>query len=493
MSVKFAAIKPINVYTNFQNKNENSQTTLPVKHSCKNDFEIFDKSIANINRALISNISFKGYFGDSQPVKKLFWNLTGRNDVYEDNWTNEHIYQVKNKKWVNAPVNELLKRTPEQAVQSIMTLTKPNDSYPYIPDYIPTPDFGDKWGRKANYIEINPRTVAKYNNGRSTEGLFGVMKLLPAIPTSFGKVANCIVLSELYPALWGEDASLYGVNLHTNQQISDTLLSEGLYGKMGADEQVKAFNDLAHLLGFKTGFRMPVLSGEINIQGRGFNWDNPNDRKSYTDALVWGLELGFDCVYFDSAKHVIDKDCMYQGLGDTPNAQQFAEVMYYARKNSHKDSVSFVGEKCNDNYRYKDIGLSAGTDWGKADDFNSVLWESQKQSSSDEYAAGAEVSNDNDYGNISYEQRLNRLNSVLFAYDNTDKKLPSYMQINDIFPLSPYTNTHEQMEHKKQMTAYDGWQECEKHWNGVFNNSEPSREYTQNVYHLFEHYINANI
>lgn len=39
-------------------------------------------------------LSFKGYYGDHQPLKKLFWISTNRNDIYEDNWTNDHIYSA---------------------------------------------------------------------------------------------------------------------------------------------------------------------------------------------------------------------------------------------------------------------------------------------------------------------------------------------------------------------------------------------------------------
>ena len=154
---------------------------------------------AHINLFKNYFIPFKGYYGDRQPLKKLFWISTGRNDVYEDNWTKEHIYTAGDKKWVNASPAELLTRTPEQLIQSVCTLTKPDMQYPGIPSYIPSPDYGDKWGRFANYIEINPRLVAKFEGDRISEGLLGVMKLLPAIPPSGGKCANCIVLSQLYP------------------------------------------------------------------------------------------------------------------------------------------------------------------------------------------------------------------------------------------------------------------------------------------------------
>ena len=204
----------------------------------QNEFEKFDLGLSAANRAFIS---FKGYYGDQQPAKKLFWHITGRNDVYEDNWTNEHLYQVGNKKWVNAYPNDILKRSMEQTLQSICTLTKPPLQYPGIPSYIPSPRIGgyesDKWGRHANYIEINPRLVAKYENGRISEGLFGVLKLITAIPPSARSFANCIVISQLYPTIYGDgtthDSGLYCANLH--EGISKNLTVPGLNGKMGDD------------------------------------------------------------------------------------------------------------------------------------------------------------------------------------------------------------------------------------------------------------------
>ena len=77
-----------------------------------------------------SGTTFKGYYGDIQPVKKLFYIVSGKNAVYEDAWTNSHLYQVGSKKWVNAHPIELMKRTAEQALQSICTLIKPNNQYP---------------------------------------------------------------------------------------------------------------------------------------------------------------------------------------------------------------------------------------------------------------------------------------------------------------------------------------------------------------------------
>ena len=107
----------------------------------KNNFELFDLQKSNLNKSLIS---FKGYYGDQQPLKKLFWISTGRNDVYEDNWAKSHLYQVGRKKWINARPSELLRLTPERTIQSLCTIIKPENQYPGIPPYIPSPDFGDK-------------------------------------------------------------------------------------------------------------------------------------------------------------------------------------------------------------------------------------------------------------------------------------------------------------------------------------------------------------
>ena len=182
-------------------------------------------------------LSFTGYYGDPQPLRKLFWLTAQRNSIYEDDWTKKHIYSTGYHKWVNAKPNELLKRTPEETIQSLCTITKQRQHYPQIPDYIPTPNYGDKWGRHANYIEINPRLVAKYDGNQISEGLFGLMKIITAIPPTAGKGANCIILSQLYPSLWGdgttEDDSLYCANLHTG--ISKNLTSGVNFSRITRD------------------------------------------------------------------------------------------------------------------------------------------------------------------------------------------------------------------------------------------------------------------
>ena len=44
--------------------------------------------------------NFTGYYGDNQPVKKLYW-ITSRNNIPKhDNWTDNHIYEYGYKKWI---------------------------------------------------------------------------------------------------------------------------------------------------------------------------------------------------------------------------------------------------------------------------------------------------------------------------------------------------------------------------------------------------------
>ena len=400
------------------------------------------------------------------------------------------IYDVNGKKWLNARPRELLRLTPERTIQSLCTIIKPNNQYPGIPSYIPTPNFGDKWGRHANYIEINPRTIAKYDNGRVTEGLLGAMKIMLAIPTSPNSFANCIMLSQLYPTINGDGStdsdSLYCTNLHSG--ISQTLTCDGLYGKMGADEQVKAFNDMAHLLGFKTGFRIPLSANQLKVNGNPFNWYD--HEKAFIDACVWGIELGFDSIYFDSGKHVVDMN-HYMGKGSVPNKEQMAYILYKIREQTGRNDISFIGEKCDDRHVFKEMGFTAGTNWSNPDNIDSIKWDSEQQAFSKEYAAGVEVSNDNDTGNLDYQTRINRINNCLFGFNDINNKLPTFMQIHDFMPLSPEVNTHELLLRPIQKTDSESWTECERHWDKIFASGQEADNHRNNVNNIFKNIINT--
>ncbi|MCD8377840.1 MAG: hypothetical protein LUB59_03535 [Candidatus Gastranaerophilales bacterium] len=465
-------------------KSEKQNNEIPQKECeyIKNGLE----NIAAYNRAAIS---FRGYHGDRQPAKKLFWILTGRNQIYKDDETDSKTYNtLYGKKWVTTNPEDLLKRTPEQAIQSICTL---NDNYE-IPSYILSPNYGDKWGRRANYIEINPRTVALAQGDEKQEGLLNVIKLLPAIPPSGKSYANCIILSQLYPTMGNcndnktGNNSLYSADLHSG--ISKNLTSRNLSrGKerMGDDEQVKAFNDLAHIRGLKTGIRMPLSEGQISVQGRPFNWDR--DEKAFIDACCWAVELGFDSIFFDSAKHVGSYDIgNYCGEGRVPNFKQMQYITSQIRKKTGRNDISLVGEKCTNDTRFNDMGLTAGNDWGKADNFDSVMHEFRQQKWNDEYAAGPVISDDNDCGGVSFETRLNRIKNAFNAYEDIGYRLPTYMQMTDIFPLSPYTNTHEQMMRSENRTSFG---DIESAYNNIFNTSDAAYEYRMDVYKEFANSI----
>ena len=443
-------------------------------------------SLATYN---IAGLNFKGYYGDQQPAKKLFWILTGRNQIYRDNETDNNTYYTgTNKKWVTTNPEDLLKRTPEQAIQSICTL----NNYLDIPGYVLSPDYGPKWGRRANYIEINPRTIAQTYCDTKEEGLLNTLKLLPAIPPSSKSIANCVVLSELYPPMYRDNdgktgySSLYTVDLHSG--ISKTLLSKNLSRgnqRMGEDEQVKAFNDLAHIRGLKTGIRMPLSEGQMTVQGREFNWDK--DEKAFIDACCWAVDLGFDSIFFDSAKHVGDYDMgNYCGHGRVPNYGQMQWITSQIREKTGRNDISLVGEKCDNDTRYNSMGLTAGNDWSRADDFNSVMHEYKKQRWNDEYAAGPVISDDNDDGAMSFEQRRRRLGNALNAYEDIGYKLPVYMQMHDIMPLTPYTNTHNEMMNSYNRTTYG---DHESQYNNTFNTSQAAKDHRMGMYFEFLHVI----
>lgn len=472
-------IQNTNITNNKPKKKLNQQNARSYNESGLNNIAAYNKA----------NITFKGYYGDQQPAKKLFWILTGRNNICKDDETDYHTYHtLSGKKWVTINPEDLLKRSPEQAIQSICTL----NNYYDIPSYILSPNYGDKWGRRANYIEINPRTVALSQGNEKQEGLLNVIKLLPAIPPSSKSYANCIVLSQLYPTMGNYDdnktgdRSLYTVDLHSG--ISKNLTSRNLSRgreRMGDDEQVKAFNDLAHIRGLKTGIRMPLSEGQMTVKGRPFNWDK--DEKAFIDACCWAVELGFDSIFFDSAKHVGDYDMgNYCGHGRIPNYKQMQYITNQIRSKTGRNDISLVGEKCNDDTRFNDLGLTAGNDWGRADDFNSVMHEFKKQRWNDEYAAGPIISDDNDCGELNFETRLNRIKNAFNAYEDISYRLPTYMQMADIFPLSPYTNTHEQMMKSENRSGYG---DIESSYNNIFNTSQAAFDYRMNVYKEFANSI----
>lgn len=452
--------------------------SLPQKTFTQNSLELLGIQ----KKALVS---FCGYYGDQQPAKKLFWIATGRNHIYRDEETENNAWRINGqKKWSTTLPSDLLNKTPEQAIQSICTL---NDTY-YIPSYILSPNYGDNWGRRANYIEFNPRLLAKAEGNRKSEGLLNMIKLLPAIPPSSKSIPNCIILSQLYPTYnsyndgYTGDQSLYTVDLHSG--ISKNLTSYGLERngqRMGDDELVKAFNDLAHFRGLKTGFRMPISEGQLTIQGRGFNWYN--DTEAFIDACCWAIDLGFDAIFLDSAKHIGGYDTnSYLGVGNIPDYQKMQYINYEIRNRTGRNDIAIIAEKADINPRFENLGFSAGNDWGLADDNNNLFHEYQKQEWNSNYAAGPIISDDNDNGAMSYEQRLHRIKNALHSYHDVHKKLPVYMQMHDIFPLNEYTNTHDTMLNSINRSAFG---DVPSNYRNIFAQTDAAHNHTTNVYHEF--------
>ena len=97
-----------------------------------------------------------------------------------------------------------------------------------------------------------------------------------------------------------------------------------------------------------------------------------------------------------------------------------------------------------------------------------------------------EVSNDNDTGGRSYEERLHRINNSIFAYEYPSDKLASFMQMEDLFPLRYDTNTHHLMMSNPSYST-DGTPQS--HWENLFAKDD-GREYNKKVAELFVHCLN---
>ena len=95
-------------------------------------------------------------------VNKLLIALNEDIDLKPDEWCKERLITSGMKKWIgNILPFELLTRSVKQAVETLVTINESGNFYENFPDNIETPNYGDKWGRSANYIEINNRAIAE--------------------------------------------------------------------------------------------------------------------------------------------------------------------------------------------------------------------------------------------------------------------------------------------------------------------------------------------
>lgn len=417
-----------------------------------------------------------------------------------DDWTLKHQFESNMKKWVaNIVPAELLERTLKEAVESLITLSQEGIFYTQFPDNIETPDYGDKWGVSANYIEINNRAIAEMTKDKCSNGLISTIKLLCAIPPSAKSWANCLILSQIFPNIYGdgynkpvtEENSIYGIKL--NNGYSRNIINYDVVDKISSFEQFKAFNDLAHFHGLKTGFRTVISADQIKVvQADGsditFDWNNKEHFDLFLNSHIELVNMGFEAIFIDSAKHIGGYDMdNYTGVGALPSYEQMQYIIHEIRSRTGNTHLSFVGEKSTGDFqRYENLGLSTGTGFIEPNDFHTVRDEAIDYKYSKNYSPGIEVSNDNDSGGRSYEQRLHRINNSLFAYEFPSDKLASFMQMEDLFPLRYDANTHQLMMSNPSYST-DGTPES--HWENLFTKDD-GREYNKKVAELFVHTLN---
>ena len=433
-------------------------------------------------------------------VEKLLEALSKSTVLQQDKWTLEHQYTAELRKWIaNITPYDLLKRSFKDAINSIVTLCHCTTFYNKFPDEILTPDYGDNWGVRANYIEINNRAIAEMRNNTCKNGLISTIKLLPAIPPSAKSWANCIILSQIFPNIYGdgynkspnEENSIYGIKL--NADFSKNIVDFDIQEKISPINQFRAFNDLAHFHGVKTGFRTVISADQIRVVQKdgsdiNFDWNNPDHFNLFLNSHIELINSGFEAIFIDSAKHIGGYDMEnYTGVGALPSYEQMQYIIHEIRAQSGNTHLSFVGEKSSGDFeRYKNLGLSTGTGFIDPNDFHTVKDEAINYKYSENYAPGIEVSNDNDNGGRSYEERLHRINNSLFAYEFPSDKLASFMQMEDLFPLRYDTNTHHLMMTNPSYSI-DGTPES--HWENLFA-KEDGREYNKKVGELFLHALN---
>ena len=433
-------------------------------------------------------------------VNKLLKVLNEDTKLVLDDWTIKHQYVSGMKKWIADIIpSMLLVRSVKDSVNSLMTLNQDGNFYEEFPNNIKTPDYGDNWGVSANYIEINNRAIAEMRGNCCKNGLFSVIKLLPAIPPSAKSWANCIILSQIFPNIYGDgynkpahkENSIYGIKL--NKGFSRNIINYDIEDKFSSCEQFMAFNELANFHGLKTGFRTVISADQIKVVQKDnsdvtFDWNNDEHFKLFLNSHIELINMGFEAIFIDSAKHIGGYDMEnYTGVGALPSYEQMQYIIHEIRKSTGNTHLSFIGEKSTGDFsRYENLGLSTGTGFIEPDDFNKVKHKAIDYKYSKNYSPGIEVSNDNDTGGRSYEERLKRINNSLFAYEFPSDKLASFMQMEDIFPLRYDTNTHHLMMSNPSYST-DG--SPKSHWYNLFAH-EDGKRYNKQVGELFVHSLN---
>lgn len=430
-------------------------------------------------------------------INKLLLALNEDIKLKRNNWYKSFLINCKNRKWLtNIVPAEILTRSVKNSIETLAEINQSNIFYEEFPDKIESPNYGDKWGRIANYIEINNRAIAQMQGDKCKNGILSSIKILSLIPPSPKSFANCVILSQIFPNIFGdgynkapnEENSIYGIKLGVG--YSQNIIDYDILDKISAEEQFCAFNDLAHFHGLKTGFRTVISADQIKVSAPykediTFDWNNIEHQNLFIKSHVDLINLGFEAIFIDSAKHIGGYEMEnYTGVGALPNYEQMQYILYEIRRQTGKTDLSFIGEKSSGDFeRYKNLGLTTGTGFISPDDYNEVKHYSEKFKYLENYAPGIEISNDNDNGGRSYEERLNRINAALFGYEYPSDKLASFMQMEDLFPLRYDTNTHHLMMCNPSYST-DG--SAESHYNNLFTKDD-GREYNKKVGELFCH------
>lgn len=432
-------------------------------------------------------------------VNQLLKALGENPSLFVDNWTLEKCYVSGIKKWLSGiQPYEILSRSVKDAINSIVTMCECYNFYERFPDAIITPNYGDNWGRFANYIEINNRAIAEMCDEYCSNGILSSIKLLTAIPPSAKSWANCVILSQIFPNIYGdgyvkdinEENSIYGIRL--NSGYSRNIIDFTIVEKISQEEQFLAFNDIAHFHGVKTGFRTVISADQIKVANGDadiiFDWNNPEHLELWINESVKLMNLGFEAIFVDSAKHIGDFDMEnYAGVGALPSFEQTQYMFNEIRRRSGKTHISIIGEKTSGEFeRFRSLGFTTGTSFINGDSYDAVKEKSIELKYMRDYAPGVDVTDDNYTGGLSYEQKLNRINTALFAYEYPSDKLASFMQLEDLFPLRYDTNTHHLMMCNPSYST-DGTPQS--HWKNLFSGSDGTA-YNAKVGELFVHTLN---
>lgn len=422
-------------------------------------------------------------------------------NLIPDEWTLGRRYRALEsgdlKQWVaNVLPIELLHRGIKDAINSVVTLCECSTFYEEFPAVVISPDYGTTWGRFANYIEINNRAIAEMDRQNCSKGIISSIKMLPAIPPSAKSWANCVILSQIFPNIYGdgfnkapwEENSIYGIKLGCG--YSKNIVDFSITNKISSEKQLQAFNEIAHFRGLKTGFRTVISEDQIKVclangEDTNFRWNNPDHVELFIEEHVRLVQAGFEAIFVDSAKHIgfYDMD-NYTGVGALPDYGQMQYITNEIRRRSGSFTLSFIGEKSSDDFeRYRLMGLNAGTAFVSVDDFQTVKYWSERLKYSRNYAPGVEVSNDNTEGGTTYETRLNRIRNALFGFEFASDKLPSFMQMEDLFPLRYDTSTHHLMMCNPSYSL-DGT--AKSHWENLFAKDD-GRFYNHQVGEIFAH------